>query len=109
MFHDGIPQITVEGLKGKFDRKEKFTLLDVRELEEYEVANLGGLHIPLGELPARFEEVSKDAEIVVHCHHGGRSQRAAVFLRSKGFKNVKNLSGGIEAWSVAIDSQVARY
>jgi hydroxyacylglutathione hydrolase len=102
-------QITVEQLKEKMESGHPPFLLDVREPSEYRVANLGATLIPLREVPKRFNELDKNAEIVVHCHHGNRSQRAVEFLYEKGFANVKNLIGGIEAWSERIDPKVPRY
>lgn len=102
-------QITVEQFKAKLEKGEMPTLVDVREPSEFKKANMGGKLIPLGEIPKRFNELDPEQEIVVHCHHGGRSQRAVEFLYEKGFKNVKNLVGGIDAWSVKIDAKVPRY
>ena len=106
---DGIEQIDVKSLKEQLDKNLDFTLLDVRTSEEYDIANIQGLNIPLQELKERFTELPKERDIVVHCHHGGRSQQAAVFLKAKGFKSVKNLSGGIDAWSRLIDDSITRY
>ena len=109
---DAIPEITVEELKAKLDKKEDFLFLDVREKFEYEIASISGAKlIPLAQLPGRLSEIEalKDKEVVAHCHHGGRSRRALEFLKSKGFKNLKNVSGGIDHWSVKIDMSVARY
>lgn len=102
-------QITPEQLKAKLDKGEKPVLLDVREPSEYKVANMGGKLMPLRELPQRYTELNPNEEIIIHCHHGGRSQRAVEFLYEKGFKNVKNLVGGIDAWSTKIDPKVPRY
>lgn len=102
-------QITVEQLKAQLDKGEVPVILDVREPREYKTANIGGVLIPLGEVPKRMSELDKGKEIVVHCHHGGRSQRAVEFLYENGFSNVKNLVGGIDAWSLKIDPKVARY
>ena len=102
-------QITVEQLKQKLDKGEKPFILDVREHSEYRIANLGGKLIPLGEIPKRINELKKDAEIIVHCHHGGRSQRAVEFLYEQGFTDVKNLVGGIDAWSTRIDPNIPKY
>lgn len=86
-----------------------FTLLDVRTPEEREITSIeGALAIPLQELPARWEELDPEARIVVHCHHGPRSTRAATMLRDKGFQ-AHNLAGGIEAWSLRVDPSVPRY
>ncbi|MBI1803312.1 MAG: MBL fold metallo-hydrolase [Ignavibacteriae bacterium] len=102
-------QITVEQLKAKLDKGEKPVIVDVREPSEYKTANIGAKLIPLGEIPKRYTELDPKQEIVVHCHHGGRSQRAVEFLYEKGFANVKNLVGGIDAWSQRIDPKVPRY
>jgi len=105
----GSLQITVEQLKKKLDGGAKVTLVDVREPDEYETANLGGTLIRMRELPKRYTELNPDDEIVVHCHTGARSQRAVEFLYEKGFGNVKNLIGGIDAWSLSIDPKIPRY
>jgi hydroxyacylglutathione hydrolase len=102
-------QITVEQLKKKLDGGEKVTLIDVREPEEYATANIGGRRIGMRELAKRYSELDPADEIVVHCHTGGRSQRAVEFLYEKGFGNVKNLIGGIDAWSLSIDPKIPRY
>jgi adenylyltransferase/sulfurtransferase len=101
--------ITVEELKEKMDRGEDILVLDVREPFEYKHANVGGLLIPLGLLPSRLNELDKGREILVLCHHGNRSGRATQFLLQSGFKNVRNILGGIEAWSRRIDPSVPRY
>jgi len=89
---------------------QPFTLLDVREPFEVEMANIDGANlIPLGELPARYGELDRTREIFVFCHSGMRSERAAEFLRSAGFSKVANVAGGIDAWSEEIDSNVPRY
>lgn len=102
-------QMTPQELKERWDRGEKITLLDVREPDEYRLANLGGTLIPLQELPRRLEELDPAAEMVVLCHHGIRSAQATAFLRQAGFEHVKNLAGGIERWSVQIDPLIPRY
>jgi glyoxylase-like metal-dependent hydrolase (beta-lactamase superfamily II)/rhodanese-related sulfurtransferase len=102
-------QITVEQLKAKLDKGDRVTILDVREPFEYKIANIGATLMPLGEVPKRLHELDAGQEIVVHCHTGSRSQRAVEFLYEKGFRNVKNLVGGIDAWSQKIDAKVPRY
>ena len=108
---DGIPQITVQDLKRKQEAHENFFLLDVREPHEYPIANLGAPLIPVGSLDQRIAEVpvAKDAEIVVHCRSGARSQKAAVILRNHGFTNVQNLAGGILEWADKIDPSMPKY
>ncbi|MGA9365485.1 MAG: molybdopterin-synthase adenylyltransferase MoeB [Bacteroidota bacterium] len=102
-------EITPEELKAKLDRKDDVFILDVREPHEVEICNIGGYLIPLGELPNRMNELDSSKEIVAYCHTGRRSQRAVDFLREAGFKKIKNLVGGIEAWSTRIDPSVPRY
>ena len=108
---DPINQISVEELKRKLDAKESFRLIDVREESEYEIAHIeGAVLLPLSELSRKgIQELKPDEELVLHCHHGGRSQRACEFLKTEGFKSVSNLAGGIDAWSQKIDPKVPRY
>lgn len=88
----------------------KPVLLDVREQWEYDFNRIeGAVHIPLGELGQRVQELDHDAEIIVYCHMGVRSLKAAKFLKQQGMERVKNLAGGIEAWSIQVDSAVPRY
>jgi adenylyltransferase/sulfurtransferase len=103
-----MKEITVQELKEKKESGDDFYLLDVREGFEYEVSNLNGKHIPLGELPTRLEEVAdqKEAEFVVMCRSGGRSGKAVEFLEKEGFSNVHNLKGGMTAWAKEIDPTV---
>jgi molybdopterin/thiamine biosynthesis adenylyltransferase/rhodanese-related sulfurtransferase len=113
---DGIPQISVQELKRKLDAKEDVFVLDVRELHEYQIVNLGAPLIPVGDVERRASELAqkelagkKDAEIIVHCKSGARSQRAAVALKQAGFTNVSNLTGGILAWADKIDPSLPKY
>ncbi|MBI4060162.1 MAG: hypothetical protein HY403_01900 [Elusimicrobia bacterium] len=104
-----IPEISVQDLKSKFDKKEKFVLLDVREPHEREIAAIAGSTlIPIGKLPERLDELDKDAKLIVHCKMGGRSAKAVQFLREKGF-DATNVAGGINAWSESIDPSVPKY
>ncbi|MBI2620339.1 MAG: molybdopterin-synthase adenylyltransferase MoeB [Ignavibacteriales bacterium] len=102
-------EITAEELKQKLDDGDDVFVLDVREPHEYEIVNMGGTLIPLGELPNRVRELDSARTIVAHCHHGGRSQRAVEFLRELGFRKVKNLVGGIDGWAEKIDPLLPRY
>lgn len=106
---DSIPQIGVKEFKREVDDGVDCLLLDVREPHEYRIANLGGHLIPLGELQKRIHELDPEREIVVHCKMGGRSQKAAVILRQAGFQKVRNLAGGIQAWSDQVDPSVPKY
>lgn len=106
---NGIPQMSVTELKQKLDAGEDVFILDVREPYEYQIAQIGGHLIPLGELPNRLGELDTAKNIVVQCKSGGRSQRAAEFLAQNGFSKLHNLAGGILAWSNEIDPDVPRY
>ena len=85
-------------------------LLDVREPWEWNLCHLpGAILIPMHELPARLQELDKDAETVLICHHGVRSFHAARYLETLGFGDVVNLSGGVAAWADEVDSAMPRY
>jgi adenylyltransferase/sulfurtransferase len=97
-------------VKSKLDRGDKFLLLDVREPHEYQIARIeGATLIPLGQLPARLGELDKNTEIVAHCKMGGRSQQAVDLMKQQGFTNVRNMTGGINAWSDKVDKSVPKY
>lgn len=102
-------EISVRQLKDLMEAGRAPMLIDVREPYEYQICNLGGRLIPLGELPQRFGEIPRGCDVVVHCKMGGRSRQAVDFLKAQGFTNVKNLAGGITAWSREIDPGVPAY
>lgn len=105
-----INAITPKELKERQDRGDPILLLDVREPWEYATAKIdGALLIPLGTLPQSLGQLNREEEIVAYCHHGMRSGDAVAFLAQQGFKNAKNLVGGIDAWSVQVDPSVPRY
>lgn len=110
--HDdgATPTISVHELKRKMDAREPFKLIDVRETFEYEIARIDGATlIPLREIADRAGELQRDEPIIVHCHSGSRSANAVQLLRQRGFANVYNLEGGIDAWSDEIDHNVPKY
>ncbi len=84
-------------------------MLDVREPHEYEICNLDGQLIPLGELADRIGELNQDHEIIVHCKMGGRSAKAVQLLRDNGFDKVFNMRGGITAWAEQVDPLIPKY
>jgi molybdopterin/thiamine biosynthesis adenylyltransferase/rhodanese-related sulfurtransferase/molybdopterin converting factor small subunit len=97
-------------VKQKLDRGDTFTLIDVREPHEYQIAKIPGAQlIPLGQLAGRLSELDKNADIVAHCKSGGRSQKAVDLLKQSGFQHVRNMTGGILAWSDKVDPQVPKY
>lgn len=102
-------EITVEELKAKIDCSEDIFILDVREPHEYEICNLGGRLIPLNDLPNRVHELDSSKETIVYCRSGIRSAEAVEFLKQAGFRNVKNLSGGIIAWANRINKKMPKY
>lgn len=103
-------EIDAVALKAKLDSGEKFQFIDVREPHEYQIAKIPGAKlIPLNDVPKRIGELDPEAETVVHCKMGGRSAKAADFLRAQGFKQVKNMLGGITAWSDKVDPSVPKY
>ena len=107
---ESIPAISARELKRKMDAREAFELIDVREPFEFEIARIHGAKlIPLGEIAERADELQREQTIVVHCHSGGRSAEAVRLLQQRGFTNVYNLEGGIDAWSDEIDPSVPKY
>lgn len=102
-------EISCAELKQKLDNRETLVLLDVREPEEFAIANIGGKLIPLSDLPARVTELNPEDYIVVYCHHGVRSAHAVAFLRQCGYEKTQNMRGGIARWSAEIDSNVPTY
>ncbi len=102
-------ELSVNELKGKLDRKQPITVLDVREPSEFQICNIGGLLIPLGVLPLRLNELDPESEIAVICHHGNRSRWAVDFLHQRGYSRAKNVTGGIEAWANSVDPSLRRY
>jgi adenylyltransferase/sulfurtransferase len=107
---DDSLEISVEDFNELRTKNGKIVVLDVREPHEYQICSLEGAKlIPLGELPERVNELDTADDIIVHCHSGGRSLQATRFLRNMGFKKVKNLKGGIDAWAEKYDPDMPRY
>ncbi|MBI4417318.1 MAG: molybdenum cofactor biosynthesis protein MoeB, partial [Ignavibacteriales bacterium] len=102
-------EITVAELAKQLKDSEQVQLVDVREPFERVIASIGGVLVPLAQLPSRTQEFDPSREIVVYCHTGRRSARAVALLRQQGFSKAKNLVGGIEAWSLQVDRSVPRY
>src|SRR6266705_2283497 len=102
-------EMQVEELKKRLDRGDDLFVLDVREPHEYQICNIDGHLIPLGDLPNRVNELDTSREIVAHCRSGVRSAKAVNFLRQAGFKKVHNLAGGILAWADRVDPKMPKY
>ena len=106
---NGIPEITAREVKARLDRGDDLFILDVREPHEYQICNLKGKLIPLGELPRRVHELDSSREMVVHCRSGKRSADAIQFLQTAGFKKLWNLKGGVLAWADEVDPSMPKY
>jgi molybdopterin/thiamine biosynthesis adenylyltransferase/rhodanese-related sulfurtransferase/molybdopterin converting factor small subunit len=103
-------EIDVTEVKSKLDRGDNFVLIDVREPHEYQICNIPGAKlIPLGELSKRTGELDPQADIVLHCKSGMRSAKGCGILRQAGFQHVRNMVGGILAWSDKVDPSVPKY
>ena len=84
--------------------------LDVREHSELEICRIdGAVHIPMGEIPERTDSLPKERPIIVLCHHGMRSAQVQRYLLARGFEEAINLVGGIHAWAIDVDPDMARY
>lgn len=115
----GIPETDPSTVAARLKQGDgdAFVLLDVRELPELKIANLGDgvVHWPLSRIAAQqlsaipAELTDKEQEIVVFCHHGGRSAQVAAYLRANGWQNVVNLAGGIHLWALQVDPSIATY
>ncbi len=106
-----MQEITATELKQKMDNNEDFQLIDVRQPDEYAFAKIEGAKlIPLGEIMKRMSEIDETKETIIHCKMGGRSAKAIEAMQKTGFKgDLKNLKGGITAWSNEVDSSVPKY
>jgi adenylyltransferase/sulfurtransferase len=104
-----VPEIQVEELKRRLDAGDDLFVLDVREPHEYQICNINGYLIPLGDLPKRVSELDSSREIVAHCRSGVRSAKAVDFLKQAGFRKVTNLAGGILAWADRVDPKMPKY
>jgi adenylyltransferase/sulfurtransferase len=104
------PEIGATELQREMRENPDLVLVDVREPHEWEICRIPGARlIPLGQLPGRLSELDGHKEIVTHCHRGTRSLRALEILRAAGFRKVRSLRGGIDAWAADVDPEVPRY
>jgi rhodanese-related sulfurtransferase len=104
-------EIAPEEVKMKLDQGEPFTLLDVREPWEFEIAHMAGSTlVPMGDVPSRaHQELDPEDHIVVVCHHGVRSLNVTAWLRQQGFEKAQSMRGGVDAWSRRVDGTVPTY
>ncbi len=110
---DQLPlEITCQSVKAKLDAGQALLLLDCREKDEHAVARIeAATLLPMSEIAARIAEleIHRNREIVVFCHHGGRSARVVNWLRQQGFANAQSMAGGIDHWAETVDRSVPRY
>ena len=103
-------EISAQELQARLAGADRPLLLDVRQDWETRLCRLeNAVHIPIEEIEMRADELSADDEIVVYCHQGVRSAAVAEYLRQRGFKNVKNLRGGLDSWARTVDTSMRRY
>jgi len=103
-------EITPQELKARIDRHDPIVLLDVRQDWETKLCRLeNAVHIPIEEIEYRTDELNPGDDIVVYCHVGQRSAAVAHYLAQLGFKNVKNLAGGLDYWAQTVDPAMRRY
>ena len=105
-----IPEIDVQALKARLTAGEELVLLDVRERDELDNGTLPGIvHIPAGDLGYRVEELDPERETIVICRTGNRSGSATRFLLEEGFRDAKNMAGGMNAWAREIGDGIVEY
>jgi rhodanese-related sulfurtransferase len=105
-------EIDCQNVKSKLDASEDFLLLDCREQQEWDHVHIDGATlIPMSEIQGRVDELDehRNREIVVYCHHGGRSLQVATWLAQQGFGSVLNMTGGIDVWAQQVDTSLPRY
>ena len=105
-----VHECSVLDLKQMLDNGENIVLIDVREPNEFEIAQINGILIPLSEIQERWTEIPKEGKVIIHCRSGVRSANAIRFLHEQhGYTNLINLKGGILAWSAEIDPSIPKY
>ena len=105
-----VKEVSVRELALRQQQQEDFQLIDVREPYEYEIANLGGTLMPLGQIDQFVDQIATDRPVIVHCRSGARSEKAVRLLEQQhGFNNLYSLTGGILAWSEQVDQQLPKY
>ncbi|MDZ7631874.1 MAG: rhodanese-like domain-containing protein [Gemmatimonadaceae bacterium] len=105
-----LSNLTPLEIRSALASRTDVTLVDVREPAEHAIAHIDGATlIPLRTLPQQLDALPRDHEIILHCHHGMRSEMAGNFLLSQGFERVSHMLGGIDRWSDDVDASIAKY
>jgi rhodanese-related sulfurtransferase len=105
-------EVDCQSVKAKLDANDGFTFLDCREANEYDTVKIeGATLLPMSEIQERISELDgqQDGQIIVHCHHGGRSLRVANWMRQQGYVNAQSMAGGIDLWAREIEPGMQRY
>ena len=105
-------EIDCKTVKSKLDAGGDFVFIDCREQDEYDTVKIeGATLLPMSQIQDRVGELAqhKDSEIIIHCHHGGRSLQVAMWLKQQGFQNALSMAGGIDVWAQEIDPSLPRY
>ncbi len=106
MLKELTPKVIHERLAGG----ETLTIIDVREAWELAICHVeGAQHIPMDDIPDALARIPREGDVVIMCHSGGRSAQVAFWLTMQGFTNIYNMAGGIDRWSVEVDTTVPRY
>ncbi len=104
-----MKELTVSELKTLKDNSADFQLIDVREVHEVEICEMGGEHIPMGNVMDNLDKISKTKQVIIHCRSGARSGAICQALEKEGYTNVYNLKGGIIAWANDVDTTLTKY
>ncbi|MBA3704582.1 MAG: rhodanese-like domain-containing protein [Bacteroidetes bacterium] len=104
-----MKEVTVSELKELKDNQTDFQLIDVREEHELEICEIGGEHIPMGDIMDNLDKISKTKKVIIHCRSGARSGAICAALEAEGYNNVYNLKGGIIGWANEIDDTLTKY
>ena len=110
---DGIPmEVDCRSVHARQTSGDEFLFLDCREQDEYDRVRIeGSVLLPMSQIAQRASELNdhRDSDIIIHCHHGGRSMQVAMWLRQQGFSKAQSMAGGIDAWAQQVDPTMARY